>query len=138
MGGFRERSAALTVGSLVAVYGAYFLWAYSGAHSQDETVTGLVIAALGMVGVAVIGHVAMAVLSGREARDRMDERDRIVGWRAGRNAYYTLMTMVWTAPALAVAYHVNKTEIAHAFLAALLVGEIVNYGSRIYYYRRGV
>lgn len=135
--GFREKSSALTVASLVVLYGGYFIWAALAPRSQGETVNVLILVAFLMVLTTIVGHVAMAILDGRQARERIDERDRIVIWRAGRNAYHVLLAAVWVAPALYL-LHVGPITWANGFMGALLAGELANYGSRLYYYRRGV
>lgn len=134
---FREKSAAVVVATLIVVYGGYFAWAFTGPRPQDDTVGALVTAALLVILVTIVSHVALAIGYRREAREGRDERDTLIGWRAGRNAYYVLMAGVWVIPTLAV-MHAGKGAYANAFVALLMASEIANYGSRIYYYRTGV
>ena len=133
---FREKSAAITLFCLLAVYGAYAVWAVWAARSIPETEGALVAAAACLIVAMAVIHIVAAVLSGRDARAKSDERDRSIGWRAARNAYYTLMSCIWVSPALDL-LHLGAAVLLNAVVGTIVLAEIVNYASRFVYYRRG-
>lgn len=135
--GYREKSAAVVVATLLVVYGGYFAWALTGPRPQDDTVGALITAALLVIVATIVSHVALAIAYRREVREGRDDRDTLIGWRAGRNAYFVLMAGVWFVPVLAI-MHAGKGAYANAFVALLMASEIANYGSRIFYYRTRV
>jgi hypothetical protein len=132
---FREKSAGITLLCLVAVYGGYAVWALSGARSIPDSEVALVLTAVLMVASMTAIHIVAAILAGREAGAPRDERDRSIGWRSARNAYYTLMTCIWVSPAINI-LQPGAVGVLNAVVATIVVAEMVNYGSRIVYYRR--
>jgi hypothetical protein len=134
---FREKSAGITLLCLVAVYGGYAVWALSGARSIPDSEAALILAVVLMVASMIVIHILAAILSGREARAAKDERDRTIGWRSARNAYYTLMTFIWVSPAINL-LQPGTVGLVNAVVATIVLAEIVNYASRLVYYRRGV
>jgi len=133
---FREKSAAITLFCLLAIYGGYAVWALGAARSIPASEEALVAAALGMVAAVVIIHILAAALSWRDAQARADERDRSIGWRAARNGYYTLMSCIWISPVMNL-LHPGATGLLNSIVGAIVLAEVVNYGSRFFYYRRG-
>lgn len=134
---FREKSAWISLLSVSAIYGYYFMsLVRSGSHAGGSAFGGLLgtIAALVIVQVALT--VAVAIYKPNDAKEPRDERDRLIGLRATRFAYATLATSVAFAIFFAcfnppIRFNVN------ALLFILVVSEALRNASQIFQYRRG-
>lgn len=136
---FEEKSAWITLFGLVAVFGVYFLiasWMLS-AGATDVVAPFvplfLVITVL-LVIVLAVGHAVAALVSRPDGRD---ERDQEIERRAESHSGWILAAGVLMA-AFGLALPLGRAWIANGLLMALVVSEVVNYGLRLYYYRRGV
>ena len=90
------------------------------------------------VSVVVIGHIVTAVMSPRDARTPRDERERLINLKATAVAAYVFMFL--SLGGVFVAMHIvgtNEIGLSYLLLFSFIVAEIVNYGLRIFYYRRG-
>lgn len=74
----------------------------------------------------------------------MDERDRLIATRASRNAYFVLFIGVLIMIGMIVAGDlkndpgITPVMSANLLLLAVVVAELVNFGSRLFYYRSGI
>lgn len=86
--------------------------------------------------IQIIFHIINAIVTREEDIPKKDERDRLIGLKATRNAYYAMSgIMVLTILLLAVGMPVYGIFIA--FVISGLVTELVENSSQIYYYRKG-
>lgn len=86
--------------------------------------------------IQIIFHIIHAIVTREEDVPRKDERDKVIGLKATRNAYYALSgILVVTILLLAVGMPVYGVFIA--FVISGLITELVENSSQIYYYRRG-
>jgi hypothetical protein len=136
---FEEKSAWITLLGLVAVFGCYFLVAARMLSAGATDVVApfvplfIVITVL-LVVVLAVGHAIAAIVSRPDGRD---ERDQQIEWRAESNSSWILAVGVLAA-AFGLALPLGRAWIANGLLMALVVSEVVNYGLRLYYYRRGL
>jgi hypothetical protein len=128
---FREKSAAASLTLVALTFAAFGAWAVQQSHTTGEMLIGLVAAIVVQIVLQIIAHIVFAVQGRREAAD---ERDREVGQRAQRNAYWVLMTAVWVPLGLAVAGIGGQTMIA-ALMGAIVLAELVRFASQLVYYR---
>ncbi|MGW8316519.1 MAG: hypothetical protein ACWGNV_13025 [Bacteroidales bacterium] len=85
--------------------------------------------------IQIIFHIINAIVTREEEIPKKDERDKMIGLKATRNAYYALSgIMVVTILLLAVGMPVYGVFIA--FVISGLVTEIVENSSQIFYYRK--
>lgn len=85
----------------------------------------------------IVFHIINAIATREEEMPVKDERDRLVTLKATRNSYYTFSGgFVLSIIFLAVGMPVYGIFIA--FVAFGLIAEIVDNGSQIYYYRKGI
>lgn len=137
---FQAKSAAITLFVVAALYAIYFARVLpGGAVSTAEFFPQLVMAAMTLVFVMIVGHVALAIgwrmreSGGEEA----DERDRLIGQRADARSGYVLAVGLFAVLALVLA-GAAPFWVAHAALAALVVSEIAKQALRLIDYARGV
>ena len=138
---FRNKSALVTIVALLVasiVYVVSLLTAAAGAPIVDVAyqpyLIGFVIV---LVIVSVVGQIAVAVRSPKEATAPRDERERLITWRAGSVSAYVLEVGAFLAIALAMA-QVDWFWIANTVLALWVLAEIVDGGVQLTLSRRGV
>ena len=87
--------------------------------------------------IQIIFHIINAIATREEKTPVEDERDKIVKLKATRNSYYANASgFVLSVMGLAIGMPVYGIFIA--FVGFGLVAEIIDNGSQIYYYRKGV
>ncbi len=138
---FRDKSALVTIVALLiasVVYVASLVSAAGGKPLVDVAyqpyLIGFVIV---LVIVSVVGQIAVAVRSPKEATAPRDERERLITWRAGSVSAYVLEVGAFLAIALAMA-QVDWFWIANTVLALWVLAEIVDGGVQLTLSRRGV
>ncbi len=137
---FREKSAWISLMTLVVVFGAYF-WTISqvlageiGYRDSLPISIGLLVA---FAVLEVVLHLVVVIQSPAEARAARDERERVIEMRATRIAFHVLVV-----GALACVYLMHVTTSAWAIgqhvLMAIVVAQVVRFAAQIVYFRRGV
>jgi len=87
--------------------------------------------------IQIIFHIINAIATRSEDVPREDERDKLIKLKATRNSYYAFTSgFVLSVVGLALGMPVHWIFIA--FVASGLIAEILDNGSQIYYYRKGV
>lgn len=135
---FEEKSVWIQLIGTVVVLGSYFVVA---ARMLSMGVTVLIAyaplfsVAVGLlVVVLVVGHIIVAIAGKPEGRD---ERDRLIGWRAGSNSSWILGTGVFAA-GTGLVFSVGNVWIAHLLMLSMLLSEVVRFTLQLVYYRRGL
>ena len=90
---------------------------------------------LGLLVVQVVAHVLIAARAPAEARTPTDERERIIGWKADRVGFYTLMVGALLG---IVTIHLGASapDLAHAVLLAFVLSQLAKYGTVLVLHRR--
>jgi hypothetical protein len=139
---FREKSAWVTLITLVVLaiafqIGVHSPWTLTPTPGGRE-VQALLHSIVAFVAVEIVAYIVLRLHSPRDARTPKDERERLIEIRSRAVAYY-----VFAAFALGgtfVALHVvgsNQFGMGWLVLWSFIASQIVNYGLRIFYYRRG-
>ena len=133
---FREKSAWISMLSMLAIYGFYF-WSVINAGSQAGGARsgGLLGTIVALVVVQVLLTIAVAMFTPREAKAPRDERDKLIELRAMRVAYSGLATSV----ALACLFGAFDPPIifnTNALLFILVTAEVLRSACQIIQYRR--
>ena len=138
---FRNKSALVTIVALLIASAVYVVSLVSAAGGKplvdvayQPYLIGFVIV---LVIVSVVGQIAVAVRSPKEATAPRDERERLITWRAGSVSAYVLEVGAFLAIALAMA-QVDWFWIANTVLALWVLAEIVDGGVQLSLSRRGV
>ena len=133
---FREKSAWISMLSMLAIYGFYF-WSviHAGLPAGGARSGGLLGTIVALVVVQVVLTVAVAMFTPREAKAPRDERDKLIELRAMRVAYSGLATSV----ALACLFGAFDPPIifnTNALLFILVASEVLRSACQIIQYRR--
>ena len=133
---FREKSAWISMLSMLAIYGFYF-WSviHAGPQAGSARSGGLLGTIVALVVVQVVLTVAVAMFTPREAKAPRDERDKLIELRAMRVAYSGLATSV----ALACLFGAFDPPIifnTNALLFILVAAEVLRSACQIIQYRR--
>ncbi len=87
--------------------------------------------------IQIIFHIINAIATREEDVPLEDERDKLIKLKATRNSYYAF-TSGFVLSVLGLALGMPVHWIFIAFVAFGLIAEILDNGSQIYYYRKGI
>ena len=87
--------------------------------------------------IQIIFHIINAIATREEKVPVEDERDKLITLKATRNSYY-VFTGGFVLSVISLALGMPVYGIFIAFVAFGLVAEIIDNGSQIYYYRKGI
>jgi hypothetical protein len=87
--------------------------------------------------IQIIFHIGNAIATREEKIPAEDERDKLVKLKAIRNSYYAF-TGGFVVSVMGLALGMPVYWIFIAFVGFGMIAEIVDNGSQIYYYRKGV
>ncbi len=111
--------------------------------TQDFSKWGLVflifigVSVVARIIIQIIFHIFNAIATREEEVPKEDERDKLVRLKATRNSYYAFSGgFVLSVTALALGMPVHGMFMALVVFG--LIAEIIDNGSQIYYYRKGV
>ena len=129
---FRDKSALVSIAALLVASAVYVVLLVLDADGralatldyQPYMIGFVVVLAL----VSIVGQVALAITTPREAAAAADERERLIAWRSSSLSGYVLAVAAFVAICLAMA-EVPWFWIANAVLALWVVAEI---GGRAY------
>ena len=135
---FHEKSAWISLVSITAVAFAFSLHVPRTLTPSlgPEMLYAMLICLVALIVIEAIAHAVVAIRAPLDAQGPKDERDRLIELRAIRVAAYVYAALSMGAVSLLVV-GANGGALGYAILLALVVAEIVNYGSRVVYYRRG-
>jgi hypothetical protein len=134
---FREKSAWISLLSMVVIYGVYF-WSviHAGPQAGGFRFGGLLGTIIALVVVQVVLTVAVAIFAPAEAKAPRDERDKLIELRAMRFAYAGLATGIAFACFFG-AFNPPIVFNTNALLFILVTAEIMRCSCQIAQYRRG-
>jgi hypothetical protein len=138
---FREKTAWAMATILTGGAAFYLNMVISASRALGQTappIVGFVIAYVVVIVIAsVILMTALAATSPREANAPADEREKIIGDKAGNWSGYVMVV-----PALGALWHYavngDGNMLFHLVFLSLMLGQIAEYAFQIILYRRGV
>lgn len=136
---FREKRALI---SLLALWIVGVVFAFGLRRGIPGSLfaadAGLIAAFVLLAGIMIISYIALVIAVGpKEARQPSDERDRLVQLASQRNAGWVGTAGLWLILELAMT-RTPHPIIAWSAVGLFLLGQIVMYGSELFYYRRGL
>ena len=137
---FREKSAWITLVSILLVsclFGLHFPWGSLTPQPSPWILRAIGTCLVIFLVIEVTAHVVLYLRYPKEARTPRDERERLIDLKAVRIAasVYEILSF---AAIFSIHFGANGIAVACLVLLAFVIAEIVNYVTRILYYRRGV
>ena len=131
---FQEKTLWLMLASLLAIFGSYFASVVPPRTAdvlpdQIGQFVGLVVL---FVVIQILGSIVLALF---DRRQEADERDRLIELKGTRNGSHVLAAGVVMAVCLAPVTKGNFL-FTHLLLAFWVLADLVDIGSRLFYYRR--
>ncbi len=97
----------------------------------------IVVSIVARIIIYIIFHIINAIATREEKIPAEDERDKLIKLKATRNSHY-IFSSGFVMSVMALAFGMPVYIIFIAFVIVGLLSEIVDNGSQIYYYRKGV
>jgi uncharacterized membrane protein YjjP (DUF1212 family) len=85
----------------------------------------------------IIFHIINAIATRQEKIPKEDERDKLVKLKAIRNSHYTF-SIGFMIAIIALAFGMPVQGLFIVFVISGVISELIDNGSQIYYYRKGV
>jgi hypothetical protein len=85
----------------------------------------------------IIFHIVNAIATKAEKIPEEDERDKLIKLKATRNSHYSFIVGFFVA-IIALAIGLPTYSIFIVFVVSGVISELIDNGSQIYYYRKGV
>jgi hypothetical protein len=142
---FREKTAWISLVTMLAVFGAFFGSIATGRVPQAGMATFhyAILSVAAVIALQLALGVVARGLAGADAASPKDERERLIELKATRIAFYVLIagvlggnffvihTPVFGAP------HVGAPRVALVTLGAVVLADLVKSAAQIAYFRRG-
>ena len=93
-------------------------------------------ASAAFIAIEVVAHLVLYLRNPKDARTPQDEREQLIALKATRLAAYVYVVGSFLA-VLTVHHGANGIAVGFFVLFAFVIAEIVNYATRIIYFRRG-
>jgi hypothetical protein len=134
---FREKSAWISVGLILLVFGPYF-WLVGRSvagvgHVHGGTQFALILL---FVVLEIVLHVAIAAQSPRDARAPKDEREHLIDLKATHTAFYVLFGGALLS-IFSMHFRVTLWMLSQFVLFSIVVAELVKFARQIVLFRRG-
>lgn len=135
---YREKTAWLTLATLLVAYAIYFtlMAAQSGQQQLINIIWTFGAVAVSQALVVILGSILLAATAAKDARAPADERDRAIARRGASAAYYILLIGM-TVVGVMMPFNATSWKIINAALAAIVIAEVVRNGVVLISYRRG-
>ena len=85
----------------------------------------------------IIFHIINAIATRQEKIPKEDERDKLIKLKAIRNSHYTF-SIGFMIAIIALAFGMPVQGLFIVFVISGVISELIDNGSQIYYYRKGV
>lgn len=134
---FHERSATVTMGALLLIFGGYFVVLVAGVDRRvDDFVYKplLVLAVIVLIVVMAVSHLILALWTPDEA-NTLDERDRTISQRSDQVGGVLLGGVTLGVLALSI-FEVAHVYIANALLLGLVIAQVASEATKLLLYRR--
>ena len=138
---FREKRAWVTLITLITVVVLFWLHIPPDrmlAPPQDWWVLHVLMLMIAtFITIELVAWIVFRLRSPRDARTPKDERERLIELKSIAIAFYVFAILSLGGIFLTLHMGAHEVGIGFVVLLAFVFAEIVNYGMRIYYYRRG-
>jgi hypothetical protein len=134
---FREKSAWVTLMAILLVSALFLLHAPRLSHPGPWDFHVLLACIGAFVVIETAAYLVLRLRYPEDARTPIDERERLINLKATRLASGCYVVGSFLA-VLTLHHGASAVMIGYFIVLAFVIAEIVKYGARIVYYRRGV
>ena len=134
---FREKSAWVTLAAILLVSVLFVLHAPRLSHPRPGDFHALLACIVAFVVIEIAAFLVLRLRYPEDARTPIDERELFINLKAGRLASRCYIVGSFLA-VLTIHHGASAPMIGYFVVLAFVIAEIVKYGARILYYRRGV
>ncbi|HEU4601282.1 MAG TPA: hypothetical protein VFS24_04915 [Steroidobacteraceae bacterium] len=135
---FKEKSAWIIFITTLVTFAVYFSalgLSFAGRMQYAHVLQLFAALMAGLVIVQVVAHIVVAALAPADARTPTDERERVIGWKADRVGFYTLMAGALIG-IFTIHLGASAPDLAHAVLLAFVLSQLAKYGTVLLLHRR--
>lgn len=135
---FREKSAWISAALLALFLASAYFWPVVGGQVRGiRQMHQFLLVVVTFVALEIILHVVIAIRSPRDARAPKDERERLIGLKASRIAYYVLLAGTLSSIG-SIHLGAGTSQILGFVFKSVVIAELVRFVSQIVFHRRGV
>lgn len=134
---FREKSAWVTLTAILLVFVLFVLHAPNLSDPGLWEIHILLACIVAFVIIEVVAYIVLRLRYSEDARTPKDERERLIDLKATRLAARVYVIGSFLAVFFGLHLSHDARAVGSLILVAFVIAEVVNYGARIYYYRRG-
>lgn len=134
---FKEKSAwFMLVVTLIlgASYFAKVLVLFEGSEMPSPTLPGLIKFTVSLTVFSIIGHIILASIAPKDAHAPLDEREQRIMAKASA-ASYTIFAFGSVLSLFGYLLQSDGNALFYGVFASLVISQLVEYASRIYFYR---
>jgi hypothetical protein len=133
---FREKSAWVTLTAILLVFVLFALHAPQLSHPRPRDFHVLLVCIAAFVVIETVAFLVLRLRYPEDARTPIDEREQLINLKATRLAARVYVIGSFLA-VLTLHHGASAVMIGYFIVLAFVIAEIVKYGVRIAYYRRG-
>jgi hypothetical protein len=134
---FREKSAWITLITVLVVFGAYFAALLTGHVRGFHSLFLLLACAIGLLLLQVGLNLIAILTTPKDGRAPKDEREALIQWRSYTLGYYVLMVLVLVGAFVPIHFGHSPLEMANFALFAVVAATLAVAVAQIVMFRRG-
>jgi xanthine/uracil permease len=134
---FREKSAWITLVTVLVVFSAYFGALLSGHVRGFHSLYLLLVCGIGLVVLQVGLNLVAVATTPRDGRAPRDERETLIQWRSHTLGYYVLMVLVLVGAFGPIHFGHSALDMANFALFAVVIATLAVALAQIVMFRRG-
>ncbi len=133
---FREKSAWVTLTAILLVFALFVLHAPRLSQPRLAEFHTLLACIAAFVVIETIAYLVLRLRNPEDASTPIDEREQLIHLKAARLASRCYVVGTFLA-VMTIHIGASGPVIGYLVVLAFVIAEIVKYGTRIFYYRRG-
>jgi hypothetical protein len=134
---FREKSAWITLVTVLVVFGAYFGALLTGHVRGFHSLYLLLVCGIGLVVLQVGLNLVAAMTTPKDGRAPRDERETLIQWRSHTLGYYVLVVLVLVGAFGPIHFGHSALDMANFALFAVVIAALTVAVAQIVMFRRG-
>jgi uncharacterized membrane protein len=134
---FREKSAWITLITVLMVFGVYFSALLTGHVRGVHSLFLLLVCGIGLLLLQGGLNLVAILTTPKDGRAPKDERETLIEWRSQALGYYVLMVLVLVGAFVPIHFGHTALEMANFALFAVVIATVVVAVAQIVMFRRG-